>query len=422
MSRPSLWRDPVLWAGVVLLALLGFQYANSGRPLVYDSEVAAWVYGPPPHPGWPFAYDSAEARQMITWFLPAWALALAVRSRTMPRGSARELLVFVALNSAMLSLFGIVQRMSGTGDLYWATPMPGHFFASFGYENHAASFFLLTSMVSGGLVLDEVFSGATRPIRPAWVAAFCAALALNLAGVLLTYSRAGIVIAALALAAGILYATVASRRLIPAVRVKFLASLVGLCLLGWFAVGATCGPTLMRELRSLTGPVVTSPHPDAPRSSIPVLLDRIPVAKAALAMWRAHPWFGVGGWGFRYEYLAYVPREYTFYLGTAGKANVHNDALQFLAEFGAVGAGSMAVAVAALGLPLLRRRSWRSPLVVLSALGVGAVAAHSLVDLPFRSPAILYTWTVVLAAAASVASSLRSRRLWSPSVQPRNEP
>ena len=139
-------------------------------------------------------------------------------------------------------------------------------------------------------------------------------------------------------------------------------------------------------------------------------------------MWREAPWFGVGGWGFRHEYVRHVPRDYKYYLATPGKANVHNDTLQFLAEFGAVGAGAMALAVAAMGFPFLRRRAVHAPVVVLSGLGLAAVVAHSCVDIPFRCPAILYTWIAVLAAAGGMAAHLRSRKPWAPFAQPKGKP
>jgi hypothetical protein len=46
---------------------------------------------------------------------------------------------------------------------------------------------------------------------------------------------------------------------------------------------------------------------------------------------------------------------------------------------------------------------WRNPFAVCCALGVGAVVVHSLFDLPFRSPGVLYAWLAILAAAPAFA-------------------
>ena len=88
-----------------------------------------------------------------------------------------------------------------------------------------------------------------------------------------------------------------------------------------------------------------------------------------------------------------------------GKANVHNDPLQFLAEFGLVGAGLLAALVVALLRPLWDRHIWRQPLVLFALLGLGLTFAHSLIDLPFRCPSILWLWGTSLAALPCLLSS-----------------
>jgi O-antigen ligase len=130
-------------------------------------------------------------------------------------------------------------------------------------------------------------------------------------------------------------------------------------------------------------------------------------------MWRSSPWFGIGGGGFRHEYAAHVPREYADYLARSGKANVHNDGIQFLAEFGAVGWGSMAVAVGAMAAPLVRRRLRYVPVFFLSMVGLVGVMLHGVVDLPFRSPAILFTWVAVLAVLSVMVGNVGARRVHS---------
>jgi len=68
--------------------------------------------------------------------------------------------------------------------------------------------------------------------------------------------------------------------------------------------------------------------------------SRLMVVTAALEIWRDSPWFGVGGWGFRYLASSHLPERAVE--KTAGLANVHNDPVQFLLEFGLVGSGLMA--------------------------------------------------------------------------------
>ena len=70
--------------------------------------------------------------------------------------------------------------------------------------------------------------------------------------------------------------------------------------------------------------------------------------------------------------------------------------MQFLCEFGAVGFGLMLAATLALAWPLLRQfRRQLAPGLALAGVGMLAVLGHSLIDLPFRSPGILYAWLAV---------------------------
>ncbi|MBP7276438.1 MAG: hypothetical protein KBA51_09575, partial [Kiritimatiellae bacterium] len=90
-----------------------------------------------------------------------------------------------------------------------------------------------------------------------------------------------------------------------------------------------------------------------------------------------------------------------------GRANAHNDPMQFLAEFGGIGFVLMSVAAASLLVRMLRgdyRRMYRDPLVFFTLTGAGLVCLHSLIDLPFRSPAILYAWVMGLAAVAACSN------------------
>jgi O-antigen ligase len=98
------------------------------------------------------------------------------------------------------------------------------------------------------------------------------------------------------------------------------------------------------------------------------------------------------------------PRKWEW--GLQGAANAHNDPAQFLAEFGLVGFVALAAILLGLGGELLRSAgraakqgfSWRhDPLWVMGLAGLSITLAHSLIDLPFRCPAILYTWIVFAA-------------------------
>jgi len=384
-------RDPLFYLGLALLILLGLQVGNSGRSLVFDDGARQWGYGPPPWPGWPSSVCRPEAVQMLYWFGGAWLILWCVR-HGLDREARLRLLWALSANGAALALFGIVQYASGTHRILWTTPLGCYFFASFGYPNHAGAYFVLLLAVSGGLLLRSIRRQERLTIRLA------AALALlNLAGATLSFSRAGILLAWGLAAFGVFYAVRRAwhelsfpTRLNSVLVVAFVVATIV-----WLYALTPANPVRL-ELDTLSG--IESSSPAARWVQI----------KVAGRIWADAPLFGVGGWGYRYFLGVYLPPE-QWHKITSGQANVHNDPMQFLAEFGVVGAGLLLTMWLVLMLPALRllRRirggMWQaSPLPVALLVGTFLTLIHSMIDLPFRSPAILWLWLVCLACVPSL--------------------
>ena len=152
-------------------------------------------------------------------------------------------------------------------------------------------------------------------------------------------------------------------------------------------------PTVIAEVRRAR----EARGPDSGRA----LGDRPVLVSAALAIWREHPAYGTGGWGFRHLLPLHVPKDRLKWAAGNGRANVHCDPVQFLSEFGIVGALLLLVAAG-----VLLRAAWLSPggpALLPAALALLLVAAHSLIDLPFRHPAVLALWTGVFAGLPGFA-------------------
>lgn len=408
-ARVRVWRgvvhDPLLYIGVVMTALLLWQWLNSGQAWVAGSATGKaedltanlWL---------PFSVDAQESIQQLYWFSPAFVAVLAVR-HSVSRAGQRRLLRYLVWGGALLSVFGWVQQFSGTQALYWMTPLPGHFFASFGYENHAGAFFALLFAISGGLW----FQTAMDPEEKHRAYLYMAPLLLNAAGVLGSLSRAAMLLCiALLIGGGGACLLAAWRRIQIGTRIKALtySALLGALLFGFllaFPDGRVRG-----ELESI--------HADSFYED--TIGARFFQYRSAWDMTKDHPLFGVGGWGYRHFVHAYVtPAELDGMLQGKGMANVHNDALQFMAEHGLIGFGLMLAAVAMLLKPILlgvwrllttpQVVDWdnpycppllRVPAVIYAVLlGCFATVIHSLIDLPFRSPAIVITWCLCLACA-----------------------
>ena len=377
-------RDPVFYGGLGLVALLTVQWWNAGRELVFDPTRRLWGYSNPPVAWLPSAFTRGEAREMLVWFMPAGVLMLAVRSPAMRRKDLCRLLTLMAVNAALVGAVGFVRFGVYPRDMYAPNQIHG-ILAHFGYPNHAGSFFALMFCLSIGLLLRALFRDGD--LRFGWEAGVLAGAALlSFTGVHLSLSRAAIL---MAWGAGGLAGIYVFLRFWPRLRsvsrLNLAAGVAAVLCLGWSLAGSHVLGSAFGELRTVPGAVTD-------------VGERLAMTRSALAVWRDHPWFGTGGWGFRYLVSFYVSPDRRTVIAEAGHANVHNDPVQFLSEFGAVGAGLIAVAVAAAFAPALKRRLWNCPLPLFATVGLGLVAVHSLVDLPFRCPAVLYSWAAMLAA------------------------
>lgn len=393
----SAWRrDPVFWLGLLLLGYLSVQAANSGRACYYDVGWQRWVFGPPRWPAAPWCFERTEALDLLGWFFSAWVAALVVRSPLFGRRAAHRLLTLLAAGSGLLALFGIAQFALAARAIYGVTPLHGTFFASFAYANHAAAYFCLTAALSAGLLFRELLETG-QAARPRRVAMLAGSLLLCLAAANLSLSRAGILLGGLLALLIVAFAFVRGwKTQPPAGRVKLVAASLGACGLLFFAVAGFGEHAIRREFM---------PVPVAQSVSVPLLRqvnlawgDRPLLLRAAWSMWKDHRWFGVGGWGFRHLVGHYVPAAQWKSLRYEGKANVHCDALQFLVEFGLVGAGLLAAPILVLVLGGLRSLRDGGAPVFFGWIGLALVGVFGLLDLPFRCPAILYVGSAVLAA------------------------
>lgn len=404
LSRPAAaashrwWcKDVYFWSGLLFLAYLGVQWWNAGRQLVYDPVVGRWGFTAPRHPTLPWAIGRDEAAQMFHWFFPAWVVGLCARSPKISRAGLGLVVRGLIASAGALALFGLVQFLSGTRAVYWILPMKDDFFASFTYANHAAAYFLLLAALSAGVLFRQLFR-RDRLVRTAEKAWLTGTLLLCLVGANLSLSRAGVILSwmlALEIAAyGLIHGW---RWLRATARVNLAAAVLAAAIGLVIVVSGTGGEAIRGEFAMKLRPI---------RQALPGvetvnldLSDRPRLWSTAWSMLQDHPWWGVGGWGFRHLAAFYLPQELWGYLGrNPGRANVHCDPLQFLVEFGCVGAGLMTLAVSALVVALFTPGLHRGALFTMTCSGLFLVAVFSLIDLTFRCPAVLWTWTAMAAA------------------------
>jgi len=394
-----LLRDPLFYLGAAFLFLLAAQYWNAGRELVFDPSAYAWVYSLPRFPSLPSAVTRPEAAEMLRWFFPVWCGVICLRAGIRSGRTMRMVYRAIALNAGFLSLFGVIQYVSGTGSIYWIQPLDCHFFASFGYGNHAGAYFTLMFGLSAGLLVNELARsvGAWRKRRIALLLVCTIAVWI---GAHLALSRAAIIFTWFISVAVTGYGFVKIwKYLRPGQRVNAVVMVIAIALLCAVVLTAVAREAIREEFSTMQ-----AGDPEANIASGEWGFLR----SAAFNVWKDYPWFGVGGWGFRYMLGVYLPSSEWKDIRT-GAANVHNDPLQFLVEFGAVGAGLLGIILFVLVWAVIRKANWRQPVVAVTSLALAVTFAHSLIDLPFRSPAILYVWLILLSGLPVVGGSVGSR-------------
>jgi len=396
-------RDPVLYLALAFLGLLALQWWNAGRVLFFDPLDHAWVYSAPARPGWPAAFTRPEALEMLRWFFPAACAVLALRAGVLGPGGVRTLWRALTLSAALLALAGLVQQAIGVHFLPYTRELDIRIFASFGYENHAASYFALATALSAALLVRDAFTRG-GPRRGARLVLGGAVLALTFTATQLSLSRAGILLGWLFLLGGGTWGLVRTWPLLSPSRRVNLVSGVAAFVLALVMLGlAYGGDRIVHELATLQHPETASVVEGFGQA---VEASRSRLIGAAFEIWREAPWFGVGGWGYRYLLPYTQPEDDWQWTQGFGRANVHNDPVQFLVEFGVVGSLLLAAVLVLLVVPLLRRDPWGSrpvadkPAAFFALLGTGLVLLHSLIDLPFRSPAILLLFVIALAGAS----------------------
>jgi len=426
-ARSRVWRalvrDPLFYASLALTILLAIPLFNvSGLP-VLDAGTGKWVNPLPPIAWLPSCAKAEEQAVLLLWFPPALVAALAAKHGLLKKGK-RLLLEGLCWNGAALSVLGFMQLQAGARNIFWAEGELSYFFSTFGYPNFAGAFFTLLFALSAGLWFGRASSGLIGPASGMEGLSseestlisrhyLLIPVVLNLVGAVASLSRAAILLCAVSLLALVAYMAVGVwQRTEGGGRIKLVLAITMSLFVGVLSLTVFAPKSLKAEIVSITPGNV---------------LDRVSGrayyhARVAKQIFRDHPAFGVGGWGYPHYLMQYLKPDDIKHMQIQGGANVHNDTLQFLAEQGAVGFGLILTCALALVVPLtvqaaglciklakvggavlsVAKPAWLyrlPPAVVAVFVGAATTVCHSLGDLPFRDPAILLVWLLSFACA-----------------------
>ncbi len=439
-ARRRVWRslrkDPLLYFILLFLLVLVVPFVNRGlcpscdypqiMKLAATTGLTAAEVAKPPVPFSPFCVNVQEQFNVLLWFLPALTAALAAR-HALSRQGKRVLLEMMVWNAVGLAVLGFIQRGTGAEFPYWAkAPGKMDFFSVFAYPNMAGAFFVMAFAFAVGLWQHRAAEVAALPkidktnslkeqALNRWLRAHYPLVAVTLLffGVLSTLCRAAMMMLfILAILAFVYYVlSLLFSRHERARRVRHAAFALGGALFFLLLVSIFAPSELGKEMKTIDSFGV---------------LDRVSGkaqyhSRVAVEVFKDHPLFGVGGWGYKHFTLSYLTEDEMKQIQTVGGANVHNDYLQFLCEHGAIGLLLLLGVFFLLAYPLFRdwcrlylaarfMKADKAPprpraIYCLPAgtfwilLGDVALIIHACGDCPMRSAAVLSMFFVSLACA-----------------------
>jgi O-antigen ligase len=381
------------WPALFLFAVFGAVHIAQLVPL--PSALVRVLAGWPAQGDWSRLTPNPEATlwALLSW-VPAIAVFAAVTLRYDMRGQVRRLLYVLFFLAAGVSLYGIMETVSGR-DMIWGLPKlayHGVVTGTFVSRNHFAAFMALGLGAGLGLTLHRGSKIGTpgeegtleRIAMLAFIGVVC------LLGMVLSKSRGG------------------------------LGSLVLAGLpVAWWLIGRTerkAFAVLIAAIAIATVVMVAWVGQEPLAQRFADLPDEVQTADARPAAWltgsrvaaRGLP-LGVGAGTFE-DHFRLIPDT-----GILVRYNAaHSDPLQILAETGLVGLlaffGAIAWTLTVAGRALAQRRSAFARSLAIGALaGVAAVLFHSLVDFPLQIPGVRIPLFALLGAAYLAAGRRMTR-------------
>ena len=372
-ARERVWhdlkRDPLVWVALGFLALLLVPFANKGLCTVCDAvAIAAGANPNPPVPFLPSCVDRIDHLNVFLWFAMALPVMVAVKHALCRRGK-RLVISMIVWNGALLAVLGFVQHAMNAPGPLWSemsglksNALMGDFFSTFGYPNMAGDYFTTLFGLAVALWRDcyeqyrlkqtaSTREGDTVKTRYTFWRRhyYLIPAVLFFYAAINTLSRAAIMLVTVTAVVYFLHTFVAFLSRMHRAKRAWAAvwSLFGLAAVLFFVV--TFAPEgVKREVDTLDTEAV---------------LNRVTGkgeyhSRVATEIWKDHPVFGVGGWGYIHYCIPKMTPGELKKIQMVGGINVHNDFLQFLAEHGVVGFGAIVAMMVLLLWPVFKTWAW----------------------------------------------------------------
>lgn len=406
--RRKLWRFPVFWLGLGLLAYVAIQGLNPAW--VYQSDGQTWwmrqvdfIHWLPAGVTADFDRGGGPWRSLLV-YASAWLTMCTLWVGCTRRRSVRIIFMVIAGNGFALACFGLIQRLLSNRQMFWLWYPPNDsFFASFIYKNHAGTYLNLALAVAAGLAAWRYLRGVRRMEKS------------NSASMWLFFGTV------IALSIFVSYARGAATMMI----VFLVVVGVGFALHQWLSPQTTRRPLiiagllvmlggfLLVGLQALQGQLAWDRLNQGFSGGDASLAARHLATRATLDMAPEYGLRGAGAGSFRYlfpQYQKKYPALWSYQGQLMHWEHAHNDLLEFPLE---LGLGGSLFLLAGAGWWLrhqYRHRCWRNPLGAIVGLGLLLTLLHAWWDFLFQCPAILILWCTLLVATA-LWSRFESHRL-----------
>lgn len=414
----SLLRSPSFYFALAFLAYLAVAAVNPAW--VIASDPRGWWLAPEPSPpvSWlptsvESPYEPMNAWRIFNMHLAAFSLALGVKVGLRRRTHLLCILWVFLLSTAAMAAVAIYQKYTGAALVLWTYESENqNFWGSFFYRNQGAAFLNWGLFVAGLLYFIHSARSriAGRSGGPHFLA-FCL-LGLIVVSVALALSRGGILFAAILAGVFLILAVV---NYLYHTLTQFSQHTI------WVTVTATAALIALLVLGLYQGyRLIDWPAVEKRFGSIETTLEnadrdaRVLSSRLTWKMAREELWTGWGPGSFRYVFPMYQKEEprifYQYkhpkhgWVGRQFYRYAHNDLLQFLAEYGAVGSGLLLAFVLSLLLPALSALRRLPAAVLFLFLAFTGVLGHAFLDFIFHSPAF---WVVFIGGLAMAARLLQ---------------
>lgn len=319
-----------------------------------------------------------ELGKLLTYALTFFLVANNLKTRS----QINTLCIAITVIGFLISVFGIIQRLSGTEKIFWIKELPrlkGDFFASFVNHNHFAGYLGMIIPLTLGLI----FTREQRSLAVKVILIFSAIMMV--VALFFSLSRGGIFSLVISLS---LFSIINSwLRGVKKTSLVYLA--VILASFGFiFWIGS--GP-LIEKLQSLAGIKTSFSY-----------LARLQIWQDTIRMAKDNFLFGTGAGSYSFVFPQYktLPEQLFF-------SHAHNEYLELWAEMGMIGVGIFFIGIAYYFFKVFSfifgflAGSQRS--IALGCLcGATAILFHSLVDFSLRIPANAFLFSVILGIGFSL--------------------